>query len=128
MNCFEAKTKIWIIGSDLFMDGIAAYLEHRSIPNIIHMDTLSAELTNAILDTSRPILIFELETPDSDALMKLLKKKPGINLIGIHQKNNQMILFSSTKTAIRSMDDLYQILQKITGVEIRDRSKEVPTR
>jgi hypothetical protein len=103
---------IWIIGNNVLMDGVATCLEERQIPNLIRWDTLNIDL-KANLQACKPILIiFELDTPGSYILLDLLREHPGINLLGVDQRCNQVILLNSSMRKTRTMSDLFQIVRE----------------
>ena len=106
---------IWVIGSSVLMDGVAACLSDRQIKNLVRWDNLSADL-DVHLATSKPdLILFELDTPISHQLLDLLKRKPGIHLLGINRSCSQVIVLNSFKRTTRTMTDLSQIVQEIAS-------------
>ena len=106
---------IWIIGNTVLMDGVAACLEEQQIPNLAHWDAPNADL-EAKLHSSKPdLIIFELETTDSYKLLDYFKEQPGIKLLGLNRNCSQVIVLNSFQRTIRTMTDLYQIVQDVSG-------------
>lgn len=111
----ESNPVIWIIGNSVLMDGVAACLEDRRVPNLVRWDAVDVYL-DANLQASQPsLIIFELDTPGSYMLLDLLREQPGIYLLGINQNCNQVIVLNSYKKKTRTMTDLYQIVKDISG-------------
>lgn len=111
----ESKPFIWVIGDSVLMDGVANCLEDRMVPNLIRWKSLNIEM-NANLRANQPsLIIFELDTPGSYILHDLLREQPGIHLIGLNQNCNQVLVLNSFKRNTRSLNDLYQIVQEISG-------------
>ena len=110
-----SKPFIWVIGDSVLMDGVANCLEDRMVPNLIRWKSLNMDM-NANLRASRPsLIIFEMDTPGSYILHDLLREQPGIHLIGLNQNCNQVIVLNSFKRNTRSLNDLYLIVQEVSG-------------
>ena len=113
----DSSPIIWIIGNTVLMDGIAAGLAERQIPNLRRWEGVNAEF-NADLQLGGPdLLIFELDTPGSYALLELLKEQPGIHLLGIDRTCSQVIVLNSAQRKTRTMAELYHIVQETAGGE-----------
>lgn len=111
----ESNPVIWIIGNSVLIDGVAACLEDRNVPNLVRWEAVDVDL-DANMHTSQPnLIIFELDTPGSYMLLDLLREQPGIYLLGINQNCNQVIVLNSYKQKTRTMSDLYQIIKEISG-------------
>jgi hypothetical protein len=110
-----SKRDIWIIGNSVLMDGVAACLEDRQITNLVRCDACKSILT-ARLHANKPILIiFEVNAPGSSLLLDLLWELPGLHLLGIDQDCDQVIVLNSIMHRTRTMTDLYQIVEEISG-------------
>jgi hypothetical protein len=116
MKVQESRPIIWIVGNNVLMDGVVACLEERQITNLVRWDVCETQL-DADLPAGQPILIiFPLDTPGSPLLLDLLKKQPGLHLLGIDQNCNQVIVLNSVMRETRTMTDLYQIIEEISGI------------
>ncbi len=110
----ESCPVIWIIGNSVLMDGIAACLDDRRIPNLIRWEALDADL-DINLHASQPnLILFELDTPGSYMLLDLLREQPGIHLLGIDQNCHQVLVLNSFIRKTRTMTDLHQIVDEIS--------------
>lgn len=109
----ESRPVIWIIGNNVLMDGVTSCLQERLVADLVRWDDLKFDLdTN--LNVSNPILIiFELDHPGSYMLLHLLRERPGIQLLGINQNCNQVIVLNSLTRKTSKMTDLYQIVEKL---------------
>lgn len=115
MKVRESRPTIWIVGNNVMMDGVVACLEERQITNLVRWEISETQL-EADLPVSQPILvIFPLDTPGSPLLFDLLRKQPGLYLLGIDQNCNQVIVLNSAMRETRTMTDLYQIIEEISG-------------
>ncbi len=111
----ESGATIWIVGNSVLMDGVAACLEERMVPNLVRWDTLPSDLA-ANLQRSHPgLIIFELDTPGSHLLLDLLSEHLGVHLLGIDQNCNRLIVISSFSRKTRTMTELYQIVSELVG-------------
>lgn len=115
MKVRESRPIIWIIGNNVLMDGVVACLEERQITNLVRWEISETQLETD-LPASQPILIiFPLDTPGSSFLFDLLKDQPGLHLLGIDQNCDQVIVLNSFMRETRTMTDLYQIIEEISG-------------
>lgn len=112
MQVETSRPIIWIIGNNMLMDGIAACLEERQIPNLIRWNSLHIDLQENLQACKPTLIIFELDTPGSYILLDLLREHPGINLLGVDRDCNQVILLNSSMRKTRTMSDLFQIVRE----------------
>jgi hypothetical protein len=96
----------------MLMDGVAACLQERQIPNLIRWDSLNIDLEANLRACKPTLIIFELDTPGSFILLDLLREHPGINLLGVDRGCDQVILLNSSMRKTRTMSDLHQIVKE----------------
>jgi hypothetical protein len=110
----ESRPMIWIIGNNVLMDGIAASLQEKQIKNLVHWEKLDVDFDAKLRSNTPNLIIFELDTPGSYILLALLRQQPGIQLIGVDQNCEQVIVLNSFQRQSHSMRDLHQIVQEVT--------------
>lgn len=106
---------VWIIGNTLLMDGVEACLRELKLDNLVRWSTISANFDHDLKANHPTLIIFERNTPGSYELLQLLKENPGIHLLGIDLECNQVLVMNSYQIQTRTMGDLHQIVEDITG-------------
>ncbi len=107
----EPVHPIILFGDTLFMTGVETALSRRVKRPIVRLYGDQIELVEAI-DQSRPsLLLFDLEDPQADRVVLLLRHQPGLRLIGLDRSRQSTLVFGSQRLAIDSMDKLAQIVQ-----------------
>jgi hypothetical protein len=111
----DSLSGVWIIGNTLLMDGVEACLRELKLDNLVRWSTISADLDHDLKANRPTLIIFERNTPGSYELLQLLKENPGIHLLGIDLECNQVLVMNSYQIQTRTMGDLHQIVQDISG-------------
>lgn len=106
---------VWIIGNTVLMDGVEACLRELKLDNLVRRSTIGADFDHDLKASHSTLIIFERNTPGSYELLQLLKENPGIHLLGIDLECNQVLVMNSYQIQTRTMGDLHQIVQDITG-------------
>jgi len=109
----ESRPVIWIIGNNVLMDGVTGCLEERLVADLVRWDDLKFDLDTNLNASNPNLIIFELDHPGSYMLLHLLRERPGIQLLGINQNCNQVIVLNSLTRKNSKMTDLYQIVEKL---------------
>jgi hypothetical protein len=111
----KSRPVVWIIGNTMLMDGVEGCLRELKFNNLIRRSAISADFAIDMKANHPDLIIFERNTPGSFNLLQLLKENPGIHLLGIDLECNQVLVMNSYQIQTRTMGDLHQIVQDITG-------------
>ena len=115
---------VWIIGNTVLMDGVEACLRELKLDNLVRWSAIGADFDHDLKASHPTVIIFERSTPGSYELLQLLKENPGIHLLGIDLECNQVLVMNSYQIQTRTMGDLHQIVQDITGGGSQSRKEE----
>ncbi len=105
----ERMRRVVLYGSDLVLSTVGANLRGREEFEIVQMNPL---LPNALqrLDAARPdVVLFDLACSQPD--VSVLRKHPGLLLIGIDLTSNKMLVMSGGESCLLTSDDLVSVIE-----------------
>jgi len=104
-----------LVGESLLLTGIALSFVNKQISGVIRIEADVIGLKKR-LDFLKPdLIVFDLDMPDMSLIFWLLTECPGIQLIGIESDRNRTIVLNSQQQHTQTMNDLFQLMQVVTG-------------
>jgi hypothetical protein len=114
----EKLRTVVLYGSDLVVSTVYANLYGRVGFQVLQIDPLHPEAVQR-LDAARPdVVLFDLADPPPDFAVAVLRKHPGLILMGVDLKSGKMLVMSGAESRLLTADDLVQMMD---GVESRIR-------
>lgn len=114
----ERRPLVVLLGDSLLMDGIAVSLAGRQMPGTIRMDSDVVDVREHLKTLQPDLVIFELGTPTSTAILSLLSQQPGIQLMGLDPACSRVIVLNSQQHSTPTMNELYQVVQAETAKQV----------
>jgi hypothetical protein len=108
------KPLVALLGNSLLIDGVAESLASRQTLNVIRID--STDVGTSVKSLQPDLIVYELESPQSSAILALLSEQPGSLLLGLDLSSSRVIVMNSQQHITRSMQDLYQVFQTEAGL------------
>lgn len=106
----ENTRKVVLYGSDLVVSTVGANLRGRVELQIVQIDPLHPDALQR-LDAARPdAVLFDLAGTEPDFTIALLRKHPGLVLIGVDLGSNKMLVMSSEESRLLTTDDLMRVM------------------
>lgn len=102
----------------MLMDGIAVSLVDREMPGTIRVDSDVVDIREHLKTLQPDLVIFELGTPTSTAILPLLSQQPGIQLMGLDPACSRIIVLNSQQHPTPTMNELYQVVQAETAKRV----------
>jgi hypothetical protein len=114
----ERRPLVVLLGGSLLMDGIAVSLVDREMPGTIRVDSDVVDIREHLKTLQPDLVIFELGTPTSTAILPLLSQQPGIQLMGLDPACSRIIVLNSQQHLTPTMNELYQVVQAETAKRV----------
>ncbi len=107
----DKTRKVVLYGSDLVVSTVGANLRGRVGFQILQIDPLLPDALQR-LDAARPdVVLFDLASTQADFAVAVLRKHPGLLLIGVDLKIDKMLVMSGEESQLTTTDDLVQMMQ-----------------
>jgi hypothetical protein len=108
---YAGMRTVGLCGTNLILSTIGASLKQQ--PDIqVHQIEGSLVDATGTSDTPLPdVILFDLGAALLPFVLSLLKRYPGITLIGIDLTNNSMLLLSGRQSRLLTADDLMRAIQ-----------------
>lgn len=111
----KKRPLVVLLGDSLLVDSVAAGLGAREALDVIRMDAIAAETGEGLSSLKPDLIIFELDTPWSPAILSILRERPGTQLLGLDLTCSQVIMLNSHQYPTRNMKELCQLVQTQVG-------------
>ena len=122
----EGRPLVVLLGDSLLMDGIAVSLAGREMPGTIRMDSDVVDVREHLKTLQPDLVIFELGTPQSPAILSLLSQQPGLQLMGLDPACSRVIMLNSQQHPTPTMYELYQVVQAETAKRVNLPQVDLP--
>ena len=102
--------RVVLYGSDLVVSTVGANLQGRVGFQIFQIDPLFPDALQK-LDAARPdVVLFDLASTQPDFTIPVLRKHPGLLLIGVDLRSDKMLVMSGEESRLLTTDDLVQVI------------------
>ena len=103
--------RVVLYGSDLVVSTVGENLRGREGFQILQIDPLLPDALQR-LGAARPdVVLFDLADALPDFATAVLRKNPGLLLIGVDLKIDRMLVMSGEESRLMTTDDLVQMMQ-----------------
>jgi hypothetical protein len=107
----EKIRRVVLYGSDLVVSTIGENLRGRKGFQIVQLDPLLPDALQR-LDTARPdMVLFDLAGAQPDFAITVLRKNPGLLLIGVDLGSDKMLVMSGEESRLLTTDDLVHMME-----------------
>jgi hypothetical protein len=102
--------RVVLYGSDLVVSTVGANLQGRAGFQIVQIDPLLPDALQR-LEAARPhVVLFDLAGAQPDFTITVLRKNPGLLLIGVDLSTGKMLVMSGEESRLLTTDDLVHIM------------------
>ncbi len=103
--------RVVLYGSDLVVSTIGENLRRREGFQILQIDPLLPDAFQR-LDAAHPdVVLFDLAGTQPDFTIVVLRKNPGLLLIGVDLKTDKMLVMSGEESRLMTTDDLVHMME-----------------
>jgi hypothetical protein len=107
----EKRPLVVLLGDSVLIEGVAASLGDREAPEVIHVDTPSADIHERLESLEPDLVVFELDSPYASPILSLLKEHPGLTLVGLDLTCSRAIVLNSQPFFAPSLDELVHMIE-----------------
>jgi hypothetical protein len=106
------KTKrVVLYGSDLVVSAVGATLRERVGFEIVQIDPLLPSALQTLEAVRPDIILFDLAGAQPDFSIAVLRKIPGLLLIGVDLKTDKVLVMSGKESRMLTMGNLVHIIE-----------------
>ncbi len=106
----DERTQVVVYGYSISMAGIAISLTVEASLEVVCVDPNSPTARQRLNEINPAVIVFDLSDPVLDLDITLLRKQPGLLLIGVDPSSDEVLLLSSRSTQALSVADLLGIV------------------
>lgn len=100
-----------LYGNTIFLAGLAVQYANRPGLEIMTIDADQPHAEQQ-LDASAPnVIVFDLTAAQPDRAIHLLKKNPGLVLVGVDATSDQVLVLSGHTSPVLTTDDLLRMIE-----------------
>lgn len=107
-----ASSHLVLYGNSMFLAGIRAELERLTPLRIITMATGCPDAAARIASLNPHIVLFDLSADQPGFAVSLLRRRPGLLLIGVDPSTDNLMVLSCQPAEALSMPDLVEIINR----------------
>ena len=107
----EGVRKVVLYGSDLVVSTVAANLRGREGFQIVQIDPLLSDALQRLEAVSPDVVLFDLAGAQPDFAIAVLRKHPGLLLIGVDLGSNKMLVMSGEESRLLTAEDLLHVIE-----------------
>ena len=122
----KQRPLVVLLGESLLMDGVAASLAGKEMLGTVQMGSDGKDIQEHLETLQPDLVIFELGTPTSTAILPLLSQQPGIQLMGLDPACSRVIMLNSQQHPTPTMHELYQVVQAETAKQVNLPQVDLP--
>jgi hypothetical protein len=113
----DEQPVVVLLGDSILMEGVALGLRSRLQGAVLQIDSANDGIAARLKSLQPAVIICELDCPDSDALLPLLKEQPGTLIISLQRGCCKVIVMQSSQSPIHSMHEFCQMV--LSGIDAR---------
>lgn len=106
--------KVFVLSQrSMFHKGIEALLSQRAGLEIVGQDTDPSAAAECIQAQSPDVIILNLDDPEPDlssAVLCILRDRPGVSIIGLSLRDNQICIYRGEDKQVLEVDDLFEAI------------------
>ena len=107
----EKTRRVVLYGSDLVVSTVGANLRGRVEFQILQIDPLLPDALQR-LEAARPdVILFDLAGTQPDFTISVLRKHPGLMLIGVDLRTDKMLVVSGEESRLLTRDDIVHMIE-----------------
>lgn len=104
--------KVVLYGSDLVVSSIGANLQDRERFRLIQIDPLLPDALHRLETIHPDVVLFDLTLVQPDFSTTVLRRYPGLLLIGIDLNKDKMLVLSGEEFRLLTQEDLVHVIER----------------
>ena len=107
----DKTRRIVLYGSDLVVSTVGANLRGRVGFQILQIDPLLPDALQRLDAASPDVVLFDLASTQPDFTIAVLRRHPGLLLIGVDLRSDKMLVMSGEESRLLTTDDLVHMIE-----------------
>lgn len=107
----EKTRRVVLYGSNLAVSAVGANLRGREEFQLLQIDPLHPEALLRLEQACPDVVLFDLASTQPDLTIDVLRKHPGLLLIGVDLKTDKMLVMSGEESRLLTIDDLIHMMK-----------------
>jgi hypothetical protein len=107
----DETRRVVLYGSDLVVSTVGANLRGQPGFQIFQIDPLLPDALQRLDAASPDVVIFDLAGAQPDFTIAVLRKNPGLLLIGVDLGSDKMLVMSGEESRLLTTDDLVHVME-----------------
>ncbi len=107
----DRKRRVVLYGSDLVVSTVGEILRSREGFQILQIDPLFPDALQRLESAHPDVVLFDLACTQPDFTITVLRKSPGLLLIGVDLGSDKMLVLSGEESQLLTADDLVQMME-----------------
>ena len=107
----DKRPLVVLLGDSLLMDGVAMSLGDTRQMGVLQMGPSLADVGERLRSLKPEMILFELDSPRTPALISLLREEPGTLLLGLDPDCSRVVVLNGSQHLARNMTELGQLVQ-----------------
>ena len=107
----DKARRIVLYGSDLVVSTIGENLRGRAGFQILQVDPLLPDALQRLVAARPDVVLFDLAGTQPDFTIAVLRKHPGLLLIGVDLNTEKMLVMSGQESRLLTTDDLVHMME-----------------
>ncbi len=110
--------KVVLFGGTLVVSTIGASLQGRSDLHLVQMEAFLPDALQRLDAACPDVILFDLASAQPDFAVPLLRKRPGLLMIGVDLVGQKMLVLSGEQSRLLTTEDLLQVIRD--GIQSKD--------
>ena len=111
----DKRPLVVLLGDSLLLDSVAVSLGAGRQLGVIRLGTSVTDIEERLKSLKPELIIFELDTPRSPAILSSLREQSETVLLGLDPTCSQVIVLNSNQHVTRTMKELCHLVQTEVG-------------
>ena len=102
----EAQQRIALVGDSLLLDAVESSLVDNLDLGLLRIHGTSGQTADRVLALAPDIVVFDLNTPQLQSIVPLLKDHPDVRLLGLDADHSEVVALSGQPHIALTASDL----------------------
>ena len=109
------KRRVLVFGRSLNLAGLTACLRQDSSLDVLFLDPKDPACKGSLDDFNPETILFDLSDPPDGLDLRLLRKRPGVLLVGVDPCSDEVLVLSGRRSKVLTAGELAQLITHHSG-------------
>ena len=108
------KRRVLVYGRSLSLAGLTACLRKDSSLEVLILDPQDPDYKECLDAFNPETILFDLSDPPEGLNLRLLRKRPGVLLVGVDPSSDEVLVFSGRRSRVMTAGELADLINSHT--------------